>query len=163
MGDKEISGLIGKDLLGEKISAVKLAPPLVVETGTPVGEVVEAIQKHEVGYVLVSAQKKLIGIMTERDILLKIVARHVDYSEPVDNFMTPDPETLPNDATLGEAVTLMSEKDFRHVPIVDKSTGEAVAIFSIRYVIDYLAESFPAQVINLPPRPHQTMTTQEGG
>ena len=108
-------------------------------------------------------QKRLIGIMTERDVLLKIVARAVDYSEPVDNFVTRDPDTLPNDATLGEAVTLMSEKDFRHVPIVDKTTGEAVAIFSIRYVIDYLAESFPEQVINLPPRPHQKMTTREGG
>ena len=135
----------------------------MVESGTAVGEVVEAIQKHQVGYVLVSAERKLVGIMTERDILLKIVARHVDYSEPVDNFMTPDPETLSNDATLGEAVSLMSKKDFRHVPIVDKSTGEAVAIFSIRYVIDYLAESFPEQVLNLPPRPHQTMTTREGG
>lgn len=135
----------------------------MVESGTPVGTVVEEIQNRRVGYVLIASAKKLIGIMTEHDILLKIVARDVDYSEPVDNFMTRDPETLPRDATLGEAVSLMSEKDFRHIPIVDKETGEAIAIFSMRYVIDYLAESFPEQVINLPPRPHQTMTTQEGG
>ena len=113
--------------------------------------------------MLIASDKELIGIMTEHDILLKIVARDVDYSEPVDNFMTRDPETLPNDATLGEAVSLMSEKDFRHVPIIDKKTGEVIAIFSMRYVIDYLAESFPEQVINLPPRPHQKMTTREGG
>lgn len=135
----------------------------MVQSGTPVGTVVEEIQNRRVGYVLIASAKTLIGIMTEHDILLKIVARDVDYSEPVDNFMTRDPETLPDDATLGEAVSLMSEKDFRHVPIVDKTTGEAIAIFSMRYVIDYLAESFPEQVINLPPRPHQKMTTREGG
>ncbi|MCH8815479.1 MAG: CBS domain-containing protein [Chloroflexi bacterium] len=101
--------------------------------------------------------------MTERDVLLKIVARDVDYKEPVDNFMTKDPATLPKRATLGEAVRLMNDRDFRHIPIVDESTGEAVAIFSIRYVIDYLAESFPEQVLNLPPRPHQKMITPEGG
>lgn len=115
------------------------------------------------GYVLVCNEKKLAGIMTERDVLLKIVARDVDYAEPVDNFMTRDPDTLTNGHTIGDGIALMNEKKFRHVPIVDRDTGEPLAVFSVRYVIDYLTESFPEQVMNLPPRPHQKMITREGG
>lgn len=154
---------MAKGLLSEKISSLKLRPPLIVESGTSVSEVVAQVKKRGVGYVLVCNDNKLVGIMTERDVLLKIVARAVDYAEPVDNFMTRDPVTLTNGHTIGDGIALMNEKKFRHVPIIDRDSGEPVAVFSVRYVIDYLTESFPEQVMNLPPRPHQKMITREGG
>lgn len=154
---------MSKGLLSERINSLKLSSPLLVQGGTSVGEVVEQVQRRGVGYVLVCNGKKPIGIMTERDVLLKIVARDVDYSEPVDNFMTRDPDTLTSESTVGDGIALMNEKQFRHVPIVDKATGEVLAVFSVRHVIDYVTESFPEQVMNLPPRPHQKMTTREGG
>jgi CBS domain-containing protein len=115
-----------------------------------------------VGCVLVCTGKELAGIMTERDVLMKVVARDVSNDEPVDTFMTANPLTLTGDNTIGEAISLMDRENFRHIPIVDPKSGEAIAIFSIRDVVNYLAESFPEQVINLPPRPHQKMTTPEG-
>ena len=42
------------------------------------------------------------------------------------------------------------------------STGEAISLFRIQDVIDYLAEANPEKVLNLPPRPHQLMRTPEG-
>lgn len=150
-------------LLGEKISAFTIAEPLIVQTGDSVGDVVQKVQTHGVGYVLICAGKSLAGIMTERDVLLKVVARDVDYSEPVDNFMTRNPVTLTNDSTVADAIALMIDRNFRNIPILDKDTGEPQAVFSVRYIIDYLAESFPEQLMNLPPRPHQKMTTREGG
>lgn len=154
---------MSQGLLDERISSLKLSSPLLVEAGTPVGDVVEQVQKRGVGYVLICNGRKPIGIMTERDVLLKVVARDVDYSEPVDNFMTRDPDTLTNDSTIGDGIALMDEKRFRHIPIVDKATGDVLAVFSVRHVIDHVTESFPEQVMNLPPRPHQKMTTREGG
>ncbi len=149
-------------VLSEKISSLKLTPPVTVQSGTGVGRVVDEVQRHEVGCVLVCQGQKLVGIMTERDVLLKIVARDVGNDEPVDRFMTPDPMTLTARSTIGEAIALMNRESFRHVPIVDPKTGEAIAVFSIKDVINFLAESFPAQVLNLPPRPHQKMKTPEG-
>jgi CBS domain-containing protein len=133
-----------------------------VQVGTPVSKVIEAVQRSKVGCVLVCTGKELAGIMTERDVLMKVVARDVSNDEPVDTFMTANPLTLTGDNTIGEAISLMDRENFRHIPIVDPKSGEAVAIFSIRDVVNYLAESFPEQVINLPPRPHQKMTTPEG-
>jgi CBS domain-containing protein len=149
-------------MLIDKISTLTLTPPLIVQSGTSVGQVVDDIQRGSVGCVVVCAGDKLAGILTERDILLKVVARDIDYTKPVDEFMTPDPVTLPSDATIGDAVTMMIEHDFRHIPITETGTAGPIAVVSIKDVINLVAESFPAQVLNLPPRPHQKMRTREG-
>ena len=149
-------------MLTEKISAMDRTPPVVVESGTSIGTVMEAIERGAVGCVIVCQGPRLIGILTERDVLLKVVARDVDYATPVDEFMTPDPITLPLSATIGEAVNIMIERKFRHIPITEDGGEQPVAVFSIKDVIEFVAQSFPAHVLNLPPRPHQEMSTREG-
>jgi CBS domain-containing protein len=124
--------------------------------------VIQNVQRRGAGCVLVSKKKRPIGIMTERDVLMKVVARDVHYDEPVDNFMTPYPITLTPDETIGEAISLMNREGFRNVPIIDPRSGEAIALFRIQDVIDYLAEAYPQKVLNLPPMPHQLLTTPEG-
>lgn len=150
-------------MLSDKIRTLDLPRPLSVESGTSVRQVIKKVQHERANCVLITSANRLIGIITERDVLMKIVARDVDYEEPVDNFMTREPLTLTPDHTIAEAITLMNEEGFRHIPIIDSKTGEATSIFSVQEVINYLAEAHPEQVLNLPPRPHQLMTTPEGG
>ena len=149
-------------MLSDKIVALKLPLPLTVASGTSMRDVINTVQKLRTGAILVRDDKRLIGIMTERDVLMKVVARSVDYDDPVDKYMTPNPRTLPPDATIGDAIILMNSEGFRNIPIVDPKTKEVVALFGVRDVINHLAESFPAHLINLPPRPHQKMQTAEG-
>jgi CBS domain-containing protein len=150
-------------MLIDRISTLPLTPPVTVQAGTPVGNVLDVIQRNKVGCVLVYEGGKMAGIITERDVLLKVVARDVDYTVArVDDFMTRDPETLSPDDSIGDAAALMAERHFRHVPIIGRD-GTAVGVASIKDIIQLLAESFPEQVLNLPPRPHQKMETPEGG
>jgi CBS domain-containing protein len=151
-------------MLSDKITTLELAAPLIVQSGASVSSVVDEIQRHKpsAGCVLIWKGESLAGIMTERDVLLKVVARDVDGKEPVDRFMTPDPITMTTDQTIGDAINLMNQYSFRHIPVVDQKTGQVTSIFSVSDVINYLAESFPDQVINLPPRPHQKIMTPEG-
>ena len=111
---------------------------------------------------MVCQGNQLIGVMTERDVLMKVVARDVSYDDPVDKFMTPSPRTLTADRTIGEAIGLMTAEGFRNIPIVSSSTGAPIGLCRIRDIINHLAESFPEHVLNLPPRPHQKMKTAEG-
>ena len=148
-------------MLTDKIVTLKLAAPLFVPSGSSIRQVVETIQQAQAGAVLVVEGKKLVGIMTERDVLMKVVARDVNYDEPVDKFMTPNPRTLRPADTIGDAINLMNKAGLRNIPIVDES-GEAIWLFRVRDVIHHLAEAFPEHVLNLPPRPHQKMKTAEG-
>ena len=68
--------------------------------------------------MLICEGPKLVGILTERD-ALKLMARGADFSTPVRDVMSSQPATIPATATVGEAIRVMAEGGYRHLPIVD--------------------------------------------
>jgi len=104
---------------------------------------------------------RLTGVLTERDIFGRIVAGHVDLTRSVETLMTTDPKTLDLDQTIRDAIELMQTGRYRNVPLVD-DLGNLVGVVRQQDIISYLAESFPEELLNLPPRPHQRMKASEG-
>jgi CBS domain-containing protein len=145
----------------DPISALGLPPPVCIGRSSSVGEALAAVQRHGVGYVLIVEEGRPVGIMSEREVLMKIVARDVKYDEGVDKFMSHNPETLTLKDRIARAIQIMSEAGERNIPIVDEA-GQAVAVLRTLDIIHFLAEAFPAQVMNLPPRPHQLIAEPEG-
>lgn len=83
--------------------------------------------------VVVDETGHIAGIFTERD-LLRAVAGDVALDQaPVNAHMTANPITLPSDHSPSEAVAIMDERKFRHIPVVDD--GELVGIVSIRDLV----------------------------
>jgi predicted transcriptional regulator len=145
----------------DPISALGLPPPVSIGRSSTVGEALEAVKKHGQGYVLVLEAGRPVGIMSEREVLMKIVARDVKYGENVDTYMTHNPETLTQKDQIAKAIHMMNEGGERNIAIVDE-VGRAVAVLRTIDIIHFLAEAFPAQVLNLPPRPHQLIPEPEG-
>ena len=145
----------------DPISALGLPPPVSVGRDASVGTALKAVQTHGMGYVLVVEEGRPVGIMSEREVLMRIVARDVKYEQNVDTFMTHRPETLTSKDPIAKAVQMMNELGERNIPIVDDA-GMAVAVLRTLDIIHFLAEAFPAQVLNLPPRPHQMIPEPEG-
>jgi len=102
-----------------------------------------------------------VGIFTERDLLTKIVGQDVDLNTPVRQWMSPVVATLTPAATIGDAVTIMNEKSYRNIPIVNN--GKLVGSISVFDVISYLAETYPKATMNLPPKTDQIMDSTDGG
>jgi len=86
---------------------------------------------------------------------------HADLDQPVETLMTTDPRTLDLDQTIRDAIELMQTGRYRNVPMVDED-GHLVGVVRQQDIISYLAESFPEELLNLPPRPHQKMKKAEG-
>lgn len=146
----------------DPIKALGLPPPVSIGRDATVGAALEAVQRRGMGYVLiVTGDGKPAGIMSEREVLMRIVARDVKYDAPVDGFMSPIEDTLTAGDPIAAAIKTMNLGGERHIPIVDAS-GTAVAVLRTRDIIHFLAEAFPAQVLNLPPRPHQMIPEPEG-
>lgn len=139
--------------LQEPIRILPFVPPLCVTRQTSVAEAIRLMQERHVGCVLVQEADQLIGIFTERDVLNRVAGSAHDPAQlTVEAVMTPDPEALPVDASISFALNLMSEGDFRHLPLVDDA-HRPVGMLSVKHVVRYLAELFPEEVLNLPPRP----------
>ncbi len=87
--------------------------------------------ERHIGAVLVAVDGRLQGIFTERDVLARVVAVGLDPDDTVlGGVMTPNPDTVaPNDTAL-EALRKMSERGYRHLPVIDND--RLVGIVSIR-------------------------------
>jgi CBS domain-containing protein len=97
------------------------------------GEAAQRMAEQEVGSAVVLEHGRLIGILTERD-LLKAVAGRVHSSEArVREWMTENPITATEETTAEEALATMMEHGFRHLPVVhgERTTG----VVSIRDVM----------------------------
>jgi CBS domain-containing protein len=99
------------------------------------GQAAEAMVERGVGSAVVSDFGRLIGILTERD-LLRAVAGRVHSSEArVREWMTAEPVTASPSMELKEAAQTMLEQGFRHLPVVEDD--RAIGIVSIRDVVEW--------------------------
>ncbi|HET8786227.1 MAG TPA: CBS domain-containing protein, partial [Candidatus Limnocylindrales bacterium] len=104
---------------------------------------------------------RLRGVLTERDIFAHLVGADVDLAQPVDDFLVDHPFTLNLDEPIRHAIDLMQTGRYRNVPLID-ADGLLVGVVRPVDVLKYLAEAFPEELLNLPPRPHQLMDAPEG-
>lgn len=74
----------------------------------------------------------LLGIVTERDMMTRVVARGVDPERTtVREIMTPNPLCVPPETLVSDAVVIMLERGFRHLPIVGPGS-KILGVFSVR-------------------------------
>lgn len=132
-----------------------------VAPSTPLREALALMREHRGEPLLVLDGGRLAGIVTERDVLHRVLGRDLDGSQPISSVMTAEPHTLAAGATLLEAMRSMESGHYRNLPLVETS-GEVVGVLRQQDLISYVAEAFPQEILNLPPRPHQLMEEPEG-
>ena len=113
-----------------------MAPP-----HTTVSRAARMMAKKNVGAVLVVEEDELIGILTERDIAFRVVARGLEArTTRLADVMTPSPATVGPDKPFGHALLRMQEGGFRHLPVIED--GKVVGIVSARSAMDPALEEF---------------------
>ena len=150
-------------LARETLRVVQRRGPLTVPPGTSLAECLRLIQRSGVGdsVLVTDGQGRLAGVLAERDIVAHLLGEPVDLRRPVETMMNREPKTFRIDQTVHEAITLMASGIYRNVPIVDDDR-RVVGIVRQVDILRYLAEAFPEELLNLPPRPHQKMKETEG-
>ncbi|MCX7789159.1 MAG: CBS domain-containing protein [Chloroflexaceae bacterium] len=126
---------IVRRLLQEKTKGVwSIAPDRTVEEG------VRVMAEHDVGALLVVVQGRLVGIVTERDVVRKVVLPGRNpATTPIAEIMTERVLYVRPDQTVEECMALMTDKHLRHLPVLED--GRILGIVSIRDVVaDLIAE-----------------------
>ena len=155
------AGMSRLDLRNEKVRAVAEHAPISVGPDMPIDQALAEMRRGGGDALLILDAARLAGILTERDVLTRILGQDVDGTRPVSDFMTTNPNSLDADATLLEAMVAMESGHYRNLPLID-ATGEVVGLLRQKDLLEYVAEAFPQEILNLPPRPHQTMEAPEG-
>jgi CBS domain-containing protein len=150
-------------LAAETLRVINRRDPLTVTEGTSLGECLRLVELSGTGdsVVVTDAEGRLRGVLTERDIFGLLVGGAVDLEAPVDTLINRRPNTLRLEQTVKDAIVLFSDGRYRNVPIVEED-GRVVGMVRQQDILNYLAEAFPEELLNLPPRPHQRMKETEG-
>ncbi|MCP4329775.1 MAG: CBS domain-containing protein [Alphaproteobacteria bacterium] len=89
------------------------------------------MRNNNVGAVLIMEGKALKGILTVNDMTCRIIAEGLDPNKThVGEIMTPNPDTVSSETTAIEALRLMHDGDYRHLPVVDD--GQVMGLVSRR-------------------------------
>lgn len=157
-----MASTLAASLRADRVSRLRLREVCGVKSGTPIEHVVRCMAEARTGSVLILDSQGLpIGIFTEHDYLNRIVAAGHDVSLPVDGVMTASPQMVGLHASVYEAVERMERGGFRHLPVLGDD-GKPAGVLSVKAVMHYLVEYFPAKVYNLPPTPTPTQPAREG-
>jgi CBS domain-containing protein len=119
-------------ILGEKGREV-----VTIEPGASLAAAAKLLAEKRIGTVLIlGADRRLVGIISERDIVQALAARGAAaLDEPVSQTMTRRVETCNESETIGSIMERMTKGKFRHVPVVEQ--GRLVGIVSIGDVVKH--------------------------
>jgi CBS domain-containing protein len=146
----------------DPIRSLRLQPSIAVAPSTALHAVVSRMKSQRVAAAVVIESGRVVGIFTERDLLNRIVGLELNEGLTIREAMTPSPLTLSPDDRIADAVRLMTEHGYRHIPLVDPE-GRHVGLVAARDIVEFVARHFPKEVLNLPPDPDQVHMRPEGG
>ena len=154
-------------LVDERLQVLARREPVTVRPHTSLNDCLAAIRRSGTGdsVFVVDTDGRLAGVLTERDIFGRLVGGDVapiDLDQPVETLMTTNPHHLHFEETVRDAIELMQTGRYRNVPLLDDD-DILQGVIRPQDILKYLAEAFPEELLNLPPRPHQTMRRAEGG
>lgn len=146
-----------------RIGTIARRQPVRVTLTTTLGEVVAALREKGRGAVLVEELGRIVGIFSERDLMLRVDHADLAWSaRRVDEVMTKEPRTIGENEPIEEALNIMLTGGHRHLPIVD-AAGALVGIVSVRDILIHIVGFFPADFLNLPPDPEREASGLWGG
>ncbi len=123
--------------------------PVTVSPQATVMEAVKAMVTNKIGAVAVAEQGQLKGIFTERDVVKKIVLAGLDANKtPISQVMTSPVEQAPGSTSIHDALEIMRDHQFRHLPITD-SKGKLEGVVSLRHILYEIMDDLEKQAASL--------------
>jgi len=150
-----------ENLASETIASLGTRDPIAVSPHATIGEAISLLQNHRIGCVVVTEDHRPVGIFTERDVLRRVLSSDISLETPVSDVMTSPATVVSCDETIGRVINTLVDGGFRHVPVVDAS-GVLQRVVSVKRIVEYVVDHFPAAVFNLPPEPGRLLTSREG-
>ena len=127
--------------------------PATVSVGATVQEAVQTMIDKTVGAVAVIDDEGIVaGMFTERDVLAKFALSGRDPKRtPVRELMSSIVEMATEETTPGEALAVMLERHYRHMPVVDER-GKVLGVCSIRIILEARVDDLLAELDGSPRR-----------
>jgi CBS domain-containing protein len=139
----------------DRLEFANKPPPFVLRGDENVATAITSMAQKNIGsVVIVDADMKVQGIVTERDLVRRLLGEKRDPdTTKLSEIMTTDPRTAHSDDDVVDLLRLMSNERFRHLPIVDES-GRLTSILSQG---DFVAYTWPELLVLVRKKAKETL------
>ncbi|MGC3996787.1 MAG: CBS domain-containing protein [Anaeromyxobacter sp.] len=111
---------------------------VALDAATPVREAARLMAEHHIGSVAVRDAGGIVGLVTERDLVLTVLARGADAGLPIREAMRPGLPRVRPDATEAETAALMRDHTTRHLLV--EEDGRVIGVVSMRDIIQLMLD-----------------------
>ncbi len=118
------------------ISSIRFERPQTVPSSATVSDAVDAMLTGKIGAVVIMDDGRIVGILTERDVLKRIAGIGERMAAPVSDYMTRDPVILRDSDPMAHAMNKMGVGGFRHIPVIQN--GNLIGIATARDVMAWV-------------------------
>ncbi len=129
----ETGGENGMGLMSAKVRDMLKRAPVTTSADVTIQQAAQQMSKEGVSCLLVTDAGKLTGIVTDKDLRNRVVAKGIAYDHPLSEIMTIDPIFIQADDYLFDALLTMSRSNIRHLPIIDN--GEVAGVVTTTNII----------------------------
>lgn len=134
-----------------KISSIlstKSSKVITIAPDQTISEAISRLSSYNIGVLVVlGASGKVVGIISERDIVRRLVEDQELFSREVSEIMTSEVIVGVPDDDVMSVVHTMTEKRFRHIPVIDK--GQLIGIISIGDILKAQRDQYQGQIDTL--------------
>jgi CBS domain-containing protein len=124
-------------------------PLVTVKPETTVMDAVGTMTRESIGAIAVVQGNRLVGIFSERDLMLRVVSERLDPAQTkVFDVMTSPVETIHRHSTVDDALKVMLDRHIRHLPIIDRD-GTLCGMISMRSLLHDKVEELTDQLDSL--------------
>lgn len=121
--------------LYKPLSELASGHPIMAGETISIQDAAMIMSENKVSSLLITRDDKLVGIVTDRDLRNRVVAKGMNLSLPISAVMTEKPAMIVQNRTMFDAMSLMSERNIHHLPIIDRASREPVGIVTATDVI----------------------------
>ena len=124
-----------------KVSEAMTAPVVTATPSTTIAEIARTMAKIDTGAVPIVEEGKVVGLVTDRDIVVRVVAEGGALDAPVSGVMSDDVQTCQDDDNLADAAAKMGAQQIRRL-VVLSGDGKLAGILSLGDIaVDYGAKA----------------------
>lgn len=111
---------------------------VTLDAGAPIRDAARLMAERKIGSVAVRDEGKVVGLVTERDLVITVLARDGNASLPIRQAMRPGMPRVSADATEAECAALMRDNTTRHLLVED--AGRIAGVVSMRDIIQLMLD-----------------------
>ena len=161
-GNDDRSSSINSSIFKMPIKELKVIAPVIVSEDTTLSKAIALMQEAKVGCVIMTSNDGILsGILTERDLLNKVLGKLDNYREiPVSKVMTKKPLSLRMEDRIAHVMHNMHMGSYRYIPIVDQDK-KPIGVVSLRLVNSFILGFFPKDIYNITDVPFRGVSQRD--